>query len=219
MSSSSFQQAHTTLARKLRLQFNPSTTAVLVIDMQNDFCAPDGFYVRHGSDVSAFNAITGNVSSLIKRARAAGAEVAFARLNYSLPRGSMDQRHNLMPRGWPSLGKRLQSGTRGVEVIDELEPHADDIIVDKSGYSAFEGTALAEKLRAKSVKTVVLTGLVAYACVLATAFSAFDKDFDVVFVEDAVASWGGRLQDETCQIVDLLLGAVVSASDVQFGGS
>jgi nicotinamidase-related amidase len=55
--------------------------------------------------------------------------------------------------------------------------------------------------------------------VLATAFSAFDKDFDVVFVKDAVASWGGRLQNETCEIVELLLGAVVVAADVRFAGS
>lgn len=201
------------------LQLDPATTAVLVIDMQNDFCAAGGFYARNGSNVSAFNAITGNVSSLVERARAGGAKVAFARLNYGLPRGPIDQRHNIMPRGWPSLGKRLQDGTRGVEIVDALKPLAADIVVDKSGYSAFEETSLADTLRAKSVKTVVLTGLVTYACVLATAFSAFDKDFDVVFVKDAVASWGGRLQSETCEIVELLLGVVVVAEEVRFGGS
>ena len=198
------------------LKLDPATTAILVVDMQNDFCADDGFYARHGSDIASFKSIITTVADLIGKARAAGVTIAFARLIYGPPRGAMNQRHRIMPRRWPSLGERLLPDTRGVQIVDALRPHPSDIVIDKAGYSSFEGTVLEDMFRKRGIKTVVLTGVVAYACVLATAFSAFDKDFDVVFVSDAVASWGDRLEKEAGEIVDLLLGAVATANTLVF---
>jgi nicotinamidase-related amidase len=61
-----------------------------------------------------------------------------------------------------------------------------------------------------------MTGVVTYACVLATAFSAFDRDFDVILATDAVGSWKEDLGAKTADIVDLLLGVAVPASEIRF---
>src|SRR5262249_24235689 len=107
-------------------------------------------------------------------------------------------------------------GTRGADVIDTIAPLRGEIVLDKAGYSAFEGTDLDLQLRARGIKTVIMAGVITYACVLATAFSAFDRDFDVVLATDAVGSWNDDLGAKTADIVDLLLGAAVPASEISF---
>jgi len=87
---------------------------------------------------------------------------------------------------------------------------------DKPGYSAFAQTGLEPLLRARGIRTLLIAGVVSYACVLATAFSAFDSDFDVILVQDAAGSWNPRLGEDTGAIVDLLLGHAIAAEDLQF---
>lgn len=197
------------------IALDPRTTAVIVVDMQNDFCSREGYYARTGANVSDFAAVIEPVGRFVASARAAGAAIVFTRLLYGAHR-AMQDRHAIRPKRWSSIGVRLIPGTWGAEVVDGLRPEPSDIVIDKEGYSAFEGTNLEQILRARGIKTVLMTGVVTYACVLATAFSAFDKDFDVLMISDAVASWGGRMQQEAGDIVDLLLGATVPASGIVF---
>ncbi len=188
------------------LEFDPATTALIVVDMQNDFCHAEGYYARIGRNIGPLAAPTAVIGRLMEDARGSGAAIAFTRLVYDDSAGSMEDRHKLKPKRWSAHGKRLVPGTWGAEVIDELSPRAGEIVVDKFGYSAFEGTTLERDLRARGVETILLTGVVTYACVLATAFSAFDKGFDVLMVSDAVGSWFAHLGDSTCEVVDLLMG-------------
>jgi nicotinamidase-related amidase len=74
---------------------------------------------------------------------------------------------------------------------------------------------LEQELHSRSIKTLLLAGVVTYACVLATAFSAFDRRFDVVLVSDAVGSWHDALGAGTSEIVELLLGHAVSIDDIE----
>jgi ureidoacrylate peracid hydrolase len=197
------------------IEVDARTTALIVVDMQNDFCSPEGYYAKQGANVQDFDAVIAPVGRLVARSRQHGATIVFTRLLYP-PGRAMEDRHALRPRRWTSTGARLVPGTWGAEVVDALRPQPTDIVVDKAGYSAFEGTDLDHILRVRGIRTVLMTGVVSYACVLATAFSAFDKDFDVLMVADAVASWGGRLQREAGDVVDLLLGQTVPAADIAF---
>ena len=108
----------------------------------------------------------------------------------------------------------LQSRQQQANTIDVEAASTALIVVDKVGYSAFEGTGLEKELRARGIRTVVMTGVVTYACVLATAFSAFDRDFDVILATDAVGSWNDELGARTADIVDLLLGVAVPAGGI-----
>ena len=202
------------MSQESTIDVEAASTALIVVDMQNDFCSPDGYYAMVGRDISKLAASAGPVAALVARARQAGMTIVFTRLLHDAVRGAMEERHVIRPRRWTASGKRLMPGTRGADVIDAIAPHDGDIVVDKVGYSAFEGTSLERELRGRGIRTVVMTGVVTYACVLATAFSAFDRDFDVILATDAVGSWNDELGSKTADIVDLLLGVAVPASAI-----
>ena len=199
-----------------RLTLDPSTTALVLIDMQNDFCATDGFYARIGRDVSALTEVIAPISGLLARARAAGLTIVFTRLVHDARRGPMEARHALKPKTWTTSGERLVPGTRGADVVDALGPRPGEIVIDKPAYSAFQDTDLAEQLAARGIRTLLFTGVTTYACVLASAFGAFDRDLDVVFLTDMVASWRPDLDRAAFDIVDLLLGHAVPSAAVDF---
>jgi nicotinamidase-related amidase len=198
------------------LNLNPATTAVVVVDMQNDFCHANGYYTKAGRDVSALAGAVAPVRALVERARAAGGTIVYTRLVHDSSRGAMEERHALRPKRWTASGKRLLPGTWGADVVDALAPAATDIVIDKTGYSAFDATALEQLLRERGIRTIVLCGVVTYACVLATGFSAFDRGFDVVLAADAAGSWSATLGHATSDIVDLLLGMSVLMADISF---
>ena len=201
------------------ISIDPKQCAVMAVDMQNDFCHRDGHYGRSGEDISKFIATIDPVARLIARARSAGATIAFTRLVYDSSAGTIEQRHRIKPRNWIPKGRRLQPGSWGAAVIDALAPAPDDIVVDKPAYSAFEATDLEMRLRQRGVTTLVLCGVVTYACVLATAFSGFDKGFDVLLARDATGSWIDELGSATCKIVDLLMGQSVTCDEIEFARS
>src|SRR5215475_10004429 len=131
-----------------------ASTALIVVDMQNDFCSADGYYATVGRDISKLATSAAPVAALLARARQAGMTIVFTRLLHDPVRGSMEERHVIRPRRWTASGKRLMPGTRGADVIDALAPRDGDIVVDKVGYSAFEGTSLEQQLRGRGIKTV-----------------------------------------------------------------
>jgi len=198
------------------ISIDPNRCAVVAVDMQNDFCHRDGHYGRSGENISKFVAAIDPVSGLITRARSAGATIAFTRLVYDPKAGAIELRHAIKPRNWIPKGQRLRPGSWGAAVIDALAPRAEDIIVDKPAYSAFEATDLEGRLRQRGVTTLILCGVVTYACVLATAFSAFDKGFDILLARDAIGSWNDELGDATCRIVDLLMGQSLTCDEIKF---
>jgi nicotinamidase-related amidase len=193
---------------------NPARAALVIVDMQNDFCSADGYYAAAGRDISELAAAIGPVAALLAKARAAGMTIVFTRLVHDA-RGAMEERHELRPKRWSASGKRLQPGSWGADMVDRLKPMPGEIVIDKAGYSAFDATSLEEELRRRGVKTLILCGVVTYACVLATGFSAFDRGFDVILASEAAGSWKPELGAATEQIVDLLLGHSVSIDDIE----
>lgn len=196
------------------IDIDPTTAALVIVDMQNDFCHPDGYYARAGRDISALAGAVAPVATLLARARGAGLTIVFTRLVHDEARGAMEERHQIKPRRWTAHGKRLTPGSWGADVIDALRPRAGELIIDKLGYSAFDDTSLEHDLHQHGVKTVLLAGVVTYACVLATGFAAFDRGFDVLLVRDAAGSWNSVLGANTSDIVDLLLGQSVTIDEI-----
>jgi nicotinamidase-related amidase len=145
-------------------------TALLLIDMQVDFGAPDGAMARQGKDVTAAAAALANAVLLADAARTAGMPLFFVRL-----------------LGLPQDGLCVE-GTQGAGFIGPL-PQAGDVIVSKSRFSAFTGTGLAEQLRERGIDTLVLAGLTTECCIQASAWAAFELDFRVVLAADACAAY------------------------------
>ncbi len=195
-------------------RLDPRSTALIVVDMQNDFCHPDGFYHGVGRTSEPIRRAIGPIEVLLEVARRAGLVVVFTRLVHDPSQPDMPDRRRIAPGGWAARGRRLLPGSWGADIVAELAPRPGEYVVDKADYSAFYGTDLERLLRRRGVRSLVLVGTVTYACVLHTAFDAFVRDFDVVVAAEGVSCWFDELQESTLRIVELLLGRVAPVAAI-----
>jgi nicotinamidase-related amidase len=155
-----------------RVKLDPATSALVIIDMQNDFVRDEGtLQVESAPDTVAA------ISGLLDLARERGMRVVFSQDTHD----PGDPEFEI----WPEHALR---GTWGWEMIDELTPLADELVVQKVRYDAFYGTALDHMLSLWNVKTILLCGTVANICVHYTAASAALRWYDVVIPKDAVSA-------------------------------
>jgi len=197
---------------------DPKSTAVLVIDMQNDFCERDGYYASVGVGTEPVDAIIPTIARLLAGARRAGALVLYTAVVYQpaaagIPSDIPDN-HTVLPTHFKALGERLVAGSWGAAVTDRLAPAEGELVIEKPGWSAFYETPVESLLRQRGVKTVVLTGTATYGCVLHTAYDAFVRDHDVVIVEDAVACSWPEMGAAALSIMGAIHGPVVAADEV-----
>lgn len=156
--------------------------AVIVVDLQKDnvgrFCQP----------------IIPNVRLLLRKARGKGIPIIFA----------CDSRYPddfIFKSGHPLSTIR---GTEGVKVIDELEPGTGDLFVEKRMLSAFFGTDLDFTLRQKGIKTLIVTGVATWACVLKTVFDAAEMGYEVIVPADCCASPALEGHESALKVMGLL---------------
>jgi ureidoacrylate peracid hydrolase len=147
---------------------SPATSALFVVDMQNDGVHPDGAFGKRGWGVSSALDIVPTLKRLAEEARKAGVSVIFIR----------NVRSELT--AWPALDRLSRQimgddyipvcveGTWGAEFYEGLEPQPGDIVVDKNRYSAFFGTNLDIILRNKAIKTLIMSGTATNVCVETT---------------------------------------------------
>jgi nicotinamidase-related amidase len=183
----------TTLADKVQ----PERTALLIIDMLNDFVHSDGKAAVRGDRPMEFvQSIVPDIRRLLLAARRAG--VLPVHIQHStLPEGLSDSGPWLEARmraTYSAMDVCLQ-GTWGQQSIDELAPELDEPVVEKHRYGGFAGTNLDLILRSADVSTVVCCGASTNVCVDATAREAFDSDYYVVIPADACGSWDRSLHD------------------------
>jgi len=164
---------------------DPAKGAVVVVDMQNDFCDPAGAMATGGVDVSASARALAPLEEVLGDARRHGALVVFVRLE-SEPRSITDaQRLVAAANGKPEVWV-CGPGTWGAEIHDSLHVLESDLVVTKHLYSAFAGTGLDELLRSRGIDHVIVTGTTANVCVQATAMDAYLHGFSVVVARDLV---------------------------------
>jgi len=166
---------------------NPAHTALLVIDVQNDFCHPEGHFAKHGKDVSAIAAQMPAWRAFVTQAQSAGLFVVFVR-QVTLPEGRSDSPAwlRLKTRDGKSPEYALK-GSWGGDLIDGLVPRPSDVVMDKFRSDAFVRTPLDGLLSAQGIKTVVVIGTTTEGCVESTIRGASYHDYYVVPVTDLIA--------------------------------
>lgn len=187
-------------ARPSPLEVDPRRTAVVVIDMQNDFGARGGMFDRAGIDISAIKAAIEPTRRLIAVAREAGVPVMYVKMEHPVDLsnvGPFDGPHWIKhlrlkvgdevtaPDGSPS--RILIEGTWNTQIVDELQPQPGDVVVSKHRYSGFFETALDEELRSLRTKYLVVVGCTTSICVESTVRDAMFRDYTCVVVEDCTA--------------------------------
>ena len=199
--------------------FDLERTALVVVDMQNDFCKPDGFFAGSGFDVSRCAEAVGRVQALLEEVRPLGVRVVWTKsMNndppaYKLPPTRFRRHEDDSLRGVRGSDYFVR-GARGTEIVPELSPRADDVVVEKPRYDGFYRTALEDELRAREIDTLVFSGVTTNCCVDTTARVAFMRGFHVCVLADCVAAFGQEWDLHEASLRNLsLLFAVVSTSD------
>lgn len=187
-------------------RLKPAGSAVVVIDMQNDFCA-EGGYVETvvGRDAGPCRAVAEPIGGLVSDARAAGVPVIWVRADYrpeTLPSGMLAKQRErsdavcCAPRSW---GYAFYG----------VAPSDDEAVFDKHCYSAFVGTELEAHLRAAQIETLVFAGVQTNVCVETSFRDAVCRGFYGVLAVDCVASHAPPLHEATIANIGFLFGDVL----------
>jgi ureidoacrylate peracid hydrolase len=184
-----------------RIKLDPDRTAVLVVDMINEFCKPGGKMVLPGSDT-----LIGPQRAVIDAARKSGAAVIWVRDSHR-PQMRRD-------REWIKRTPHATEGSWGAEVVADLGAQADDIHVFKHRYSSFFQTDLDLTLKDMMIEQLVVFGVVTNICVRSTVHDAFFNGYAVVVPRDCCAATGPREQESTLYDIATHFGIVADAAGV-----
>jgi ureidoacrylate peracid hydrolase len=202
-------------------KLDPNRSALVVIDVQNDFCSVGGVADREDWDLSMIREMLPRLVDLVGNARSAALPIVWVRSAYGT------NGNHYLSAVWLDRAARSASGahiayrvcepgTWGAELCEGLgvgDPNREALIT-KHRYSAFFQTELELMLRAKDIQTVVLTGVTSNVCVETTARDAFMRDFYVVVVEDACAAYRVEEHKSALDNVRRYFGEVLSSPDV-----
>jgi ureidoacrylate peracid hydrolase len=174
--------------------------ALLVVDMQNGFCHPDGSFARIGMGLEGAQEAVNQAAVAVAQARQAGIPVVFTRHLYRP--GRPDEGAALIGNS-PALAgvAGLAQGSWDAAVADELGCGPEDLIVDKVRFDAFQWTSLEPLLRGLGVTELVICGVVTNICVETTVRSAFMRDYPVTLLADCCAAKTRRLHDLSIEVL------------------
>jgi nicotinamidase-related amidase len=183
-------------AKPYPFECDVETTALLIIDMQNDFCSPGGFGELLGNDISPARGIIPQVRSVLDGFRKQRLPVIHTReghlpdLSDCPPSKLARSRAQGAGIGDPGpMGRILIRGEHGHEIVPELAPIEGEIVIDKPGKGAFYDTQLLDVLLKAGIKSLVLTGVTTHVCVHTTLREANDRGFECLVLEDATATF------------------------------
>jgi nicotinamidase-related amidase len=177
------------------LQLDPATTAVLLIEYQNEFTSEGG--VLHGA-VSGVMDKTGMLPktvALVEAARAAGVTIMHAPITFA-PGYTELSRHPYGILKGVVDGNAFVKGTWGAAIVDDLSPEEGDIVIEgKRGLDTFASTNLDFILRSKGIETVIIGGFLTNCCVESTMRSAYENGYRVITLTDCTAATSAEEHD------------------------
>lgn len=214
------QVAATPYAYPIEGRFRPSAAALIVIDMQRDFCDPAGYMGRRGDDVSAARALIPRIAAVREAARAAGMRVVYTREGHHPDLGDLPASKRAKTRragaeigSAGALGRLLVRGEVGWDIVSELSPSWDEAVIDKPGTGAFFATDLEHRLRVQGIEQLVLVGVTTGVCVSTTAREASDRGFDVLVLSDCCAEADPHTQDIALELLRIEGGYIATVSE------
>jgi ureidoacrylate peracid hydrolase len=206
-------------ARPEPLEIDPDRSAVLVVDMQNDFGAPGGMFDRAGIDISGIAAAAEATRSVLDAARAAGVPVVYVNMEHEPDLsnfGPADGPHALKhARLGVGDGRTLVRGTWNTRNLDGLAPGPGDTVLSKHRYSGFFETELDDVLRGLGVQYLIVTGCTTSVCVESTVRDAMFRDYTCVVLADCTAEpIGAENHAASLRVIELLIGWVSTGGAV-----
>jgi ureidoacrylate peracid hydrolase len=190
----------------------PAHTALLVVDVQRDFCASDGAFGSLGRDLSRVQEMLPALERLVESARNAHVTVIF--LRYAQTPATESEVHlEQRGRGRADIAY-CQEETPGADFY-RIEPMPGETVVTKHRYSGFINTDLDLILRSGGVRTLVMTGVATNGCVEATARDGFMHDYYIVFAADGTATYSPELHSATLANIRDAYGVVQTCAELE----
>jgi nicotinamidase-related amidase len=194
-------------AEPYELEFDPATTALVIIDMQRDFVMPGGFGEALGNDVKQLQVTIAPTKAILEGARKAGMPVIHTReghrpdLSDCPPSKLVRGKGKVRIGDAGPMGRILVRGEVGHDIVPELYPVAGEVVIDKPGKGAFFATDLELILRDRGIKTLIVCGVTTEVCVNTTVREANDRGYDCLVLEDCVASYFPELHTAALAMV------------------
>ncbi len=195
------------IAEPYEFEFDPRTTALVVIDMQRDFVDPGGFGEALGNDVSLLGRAVEPTRRVLQACRAADVLVIHTREGHrpdlsDCPPAKLARGHLTNGIGDPGpMGRILVRGEYGHDIVDALRPVLGEPVVDKPGKGAFYATDLESMLRNRGIRSLVVTGVTAVVCVQTTVREANDRGFECLVLSDCIASYFPEFYEMTLKMI------------------
>jgi ureidoacrylate peracid hydrolase len=205
-------------AKPQPIQIHTPRTAILVVDMQNDFGAEGGMFHRAGIDISSIRRAVGPTAKVLNAAREIAIQIIYLKMAFQpdlSDLGATDSpnrvRHlllgvgNVIPAPTGEESRTLIRETWNTDILPELTPQAGDIVLYKHRFSGFYETELDRTLKQLGVKYLVMTGCTTSVCVESTIRDAMFRDYLCVLLEDCTAEPIGQQLQRTNHDASLLL--------------
>ncbi|MEO6122470.1 MAG: isochorismatase family cysteine hydrolase [Ilumatobacteraceae bacterium] len=211
-------------ARPAPFEFDPAATAVIVVDMQNDFASPLGMFDRIGVPLGIVRQVIEPTRKVLDAARHANVMIVYLAMQFDEQLSNMGTaqapnrvrhllagvgQHVVAPDG--TDGRFLISNTWNTRIIDELAPHDGELVIPKHRFSGFFETELDTVLKEGGIEWLVFTGCTTSVCVESTLRDAYFRDYRCLLLTDCCAEPIGGTEertnhDATVTIVESMLG-------------
>lgn len=188
----------------------PDRAALIIVDMQRDFCQPGGYgSAADAAAVARFGDLIPAIAKVLAASRRNGMQIIATREGHAPDLSDITpaKMQRSIEYGCPygalgPMGRVLIRGEYGHGIVDDLRLQEGEIVVDKPGYSAFHSTPLQQILRDRRIEDLLFTGVTTDVCVFSTLREAVDQGFRCLILEDCTESFTPGMRDATMTMIE-----------------